>query len=139
MQEKCVLYWYQVLGHVHSDSGHLVIVFTDHFLNDIGQVIILCFFHHVQELLHDWADVGSDVYLSYKQKHTRTLFISGFLKHVTVVLSTLVRGSCSVKCFISQPRHFISSNFRLGVIQDPSHSRIKTSEGVISTSGLMYE
>lgn len=67
---------YQVLRHVHSDGGHLLIVFTDHFLDDVGQVIIFCLFHHVQKLLHDGADVWPHVHLGYIQRHKKKSTLS---------------------------------------------------------------
>lgn len=63
----CMLCSYQVLRHVHSDCGHLLVVLADHLLNDVGQVVVLSLFHHMQQLLHDWPNVGPDVQLGYTQ------------------------------------------------------------------------
>lgn len=64
---------YQVLCHVHSNGRHLLVVLADHLLNDIGQVVILRLFDHVQQLLHDGPDVGSDVDLGCTQTQSMWL------------------------------------------------------------------
>lgn len=55
---------YQVLCHIHRNDSHFLAVFTDHLLNDAGEVIVLGFFDDVQQLLHHRLDEGSDVDLS---------------------------------------------------------------------------
>lgn len=57
---------YQVLRHVHSNDGHLLIVLADHLLDDVGQVIILRLFDDVEQLLHHGSNVGPDVDFSYR-------------------------------------------------------------------------
>ncbi len=55
---------YQVLCHIHRNDSHFLAVFTDHLLNDAGEVIVLGLFDDVQQLLHHRLDEGSDVDLS---------------------------------------------------------------------------
>ncbi len=51
----------QMLGHLHCNWGDLLTVFTDHLLNDIGEVIVLRLPDDVEECLHHWPDEGGDV------------------------------------------------------------------------------
>lgn len=51
-----------MLGHLHRYWCDLITVFTNHFLNDIGEVIILRLPDDVKEGLHHWSDEGGDVF-----------------------------------------------------------------------------
>lgn len=52
----------QVLRHVHGDGRDLLAVLADHFLDDVGEVVVLRLPDDVQESLHHWLDEGGDVF-----------------------------------------------------------------------------
>lgn len=56
----------QVPCHVHSDGCDLLAVLADHFLDDVGEVIVLRLPDDVQECLHHWLNVGGDVFFGLK-------------------------------------------------------------------------
>lgn len=57
-----------MLGHLHGDRGHLLAVLADHLLYYIGEVVILCLTHDVEESLHHWPDEGGDVLFGCRAK-----------------------------------------------------------------------
>ena len=57
-----------MLGHLHSDGGHFLAVLANHLLYHVGEVIILCLAHNVEESLHHWPDEGGDVLFGYSGK-----------------------------------------------------------------------
>lgn len=62
------IYWqspYQMLCHLHCNWSDLLTIFTDHLLNDIGEIIILRLPDDVQECLHHWPDEGGDVFFGW--------------------------------------------------------------------------
>lgn len=81
---------YQVLSHVHGDGGHFLVVLADHFLNDIGEVVILRLLHHVEQLLHDRPDVRPDVQLGYTDtwKSTGVRNCRKALRFLTLTMGT---------------------------------------------------
>lgn len=52
----------QVLCHVHGDGRDLLAVLADHFLDDVGEVVVLRLPDDVQEGLHHRLDEGGDVF-----------------------------------------------------------------------------
>lgn len=50
-----------MLCHLHGDGRDLFTVFTDHLLDDVGEVVVLRFPDDVQKGLHHGPDEGGDV------------------------------------------------------------------------------
>lgn len=58
---------HQVLCHLHGDGRDLLAVLADHFLDDIGEVVVLRLPDDVQEGLHHRPDKGGDVFFGCKR------------------------------------------------------------------------
>ena len=71
-----------MLRHLHGDGRDLFAVFTDHLLDNVGEVIILRFPDDVQQCLHHGPNEGGDVLFGCRRGRQTGHVVTEEIKHV---------------------------------------------------------